>query len=133
MTSMSVNKMNDYWNYTCETFFDACRSGKLLKVESMLERERRSYKKFKRSNSSKPFISVLRAVNPITYMSALMVATKFADILGNLRSFPAISAFAEISRQFQHAKVAPSMEIITLREPVELARNDSFELTWLKG
>ena len=75
---MSVNKMNDYWNYTCETFFDACRSGKLLKVESMLERERRSYKKFKRSNSSKPFISVLRAVNPITYMSALMVATKFS-------------------------------------------------------
>ena len=79
MTSMSMNKMNDYWNYTCETFFDACRSGKLLKVESMLERERRSYKKFKRSSSSKPFISVLRAVNPITYMSALMVATKFSQ------------------------------------------------------
>ena len=27
--------MKDYWDYTCETFFDACRSGKLQQVEGM--------------------------------------------------------------------------------------------------
>ena len=71
--------MKDYWDYTCETFFDACRSGKLQKVEGILNREKRIYQKLKQSKSNKKFISVLKAVHPITYMSALMVATKFAQ------------------------------------------------------
>ena len=71
--------MKDYWDYTCETFFDACRSGKLQKVEGILNREKRIYQRLKQSKSNKKFISVLKAVHPITYMSALMVATKFAQ------------------------------------------------------